>query len=63
MIDVRDEDWSGGNIKGSYNHPSEKFLDEVDDLVEKTKDIPIVIFHCALSQARYGYFFVRLDLV
>lgn len=53
VIDVRDEDWSGGHIKGSFNHPSERFLEEVDDLVAKTRHIPIVVFHCALSQARY----------
>lgn len=52
IVDVRDEDWKGGNIKGSRNHPSQRFLLELDDLVERTKDVPIMIFHCALSQER-----------
>ncbi|KAG1774900.1 Rhodanese-like domain-containing protein [Suillus placidus] len=52
IVDVRDEDWKGGNIKGSRNYPSQRFLLEVDDLVERTKDVPIMIFHCALSQER-----------
>ncbi|KAG1748740.1 Rhodanese-like domain-containing protein [Suillus lakei] len=50
--DVRDEDWKGGNIKGSRNYPSQRFLLEVDDLIKRTKDVPIMIFHCALSQER-----------
>lgn len=52
IVDVRDDDYEGGNIKGSHNSPSSYFLAKVDALVEKTKDIPIVIFHCALSQVR-----------
>lgn len=52
IVDVRDEDWEGGNIKGSRNCPSQRFLSEVDDLVKDTKDIPIMIFHCRLSQER-----------
>ncbi|KAG1745884.1 uncharacterized protein EDB91DRAFT_1246024 [Suillus paluster] len=26
IVDVRDEDWKGGNIKGSRNYPSQNFL-------------------------------------
>lgn len=52
VIDVRDEDYPGGNIKGSLNKPSNEFLDNVDSLVKETKDIPLVIIHCALSQIR-----------
>ncbi|VDC00731.1 unnamed protein product [Peniophora sp. CBMAI 1063] len=52
VIDVRDDDHVGGHISGSHHLPSQKFLDSVHDLVNRTKDIPIVIFHCALSQAR-----------
>ncbi|KAI0344429.1 Rhodanese-like protein [Trametopsis cervina] len=52
IIDVRDDDWYGGNIKGSRNSPSHGFLHKVDKLVNETKDIPIVVFHCALSQVR-----------
>ena len=56
VIDVRDDDWAGGNIKGSHNSPSSQFYLRVNDLVEKTKHIPTVVFHCALSQMRYAPF-------
>lgn len=52
VVDVRDDDWHGGNIKGAHNSPSAVFLARVDDLVNQTKDVPLVVFHCALSQAR-----------
>lgn len=52
VVDVRDEDWIGGNIKGSYHAPSKNFLNEVDKLVKDTKDIPMVVFHCRYSQER-----------
>lgn len=54
IVDVRDDDRIGGHIKGSLHQPSYKFLDEVQDLLEKVKDVPKVIFHCALSQQRYA---------
>ncbi|KAI6039340.1 Rhodanese-like domain-containing protein [Pisolithus marmoratus] len=52
IVDVRDADWVGGNIKGSYHFPSEGFLNGVDKLMKDTKDIPMVIFHCRFSQER-----------
>lgn len=52
VVDVRDDDWVGGNIKHCLNVPSEQFRHQVLELVESTKDVPMVIFHCALSQAR-----------
>ncbi|KAL4069886.1 Rhodanese-like domain-containing protein [Scleroderma yunnanense] len=52
VVDVRDEDWVGGNIKGSRHIPSEKFLIEVDQLLKDSKDVPTVVFHCRLSQQR-----------
>ena len=52
VIDVRDDDWAGGNIKGAHNAPSSQFYVHVNDLVQKTKDVPTVVFHCALSQVR-----------
>lgn len=54
VVDVRDDDYRGGNVKGCLNVPSEKFSQKLDDLLEQTKDIPIIIFHCALSQQRYA---------
>ncbi|CAE7116087.1 unnamed protein product [Rhizoctonia solani] len=52
VVDVRDDDFLGGNIVGCVRAPSSKYLTTVDDLVSKTKDIPKMIFHCALSQQR-----------
>ncbi|OSD07448.1 Rhodanese-like protein [Trametes coccinea BRFM310] len=52
VIDVRDDDWVGGNIKGAQNAPSSQFYVHVHDLVQKTKSVPTVVFHCALSQVR-----------
>ena len=52
VVDVRDDDYDGGNIKGCLNCPSRQFLLEVDGLVRDTKDVPLIIFHCALSQVR-----------
>lgn len=52
VVDVRDDDYVGGNIKGSMNYPSTEFLSNVDGLVRETKEVPLVIFHCALSQVR-----------
>ena len=54
VVDVRDDDYIGGNIANSVNHPSYTFEDNVHKLVEKTKNVPMVIFHCALSQQRYA---------
>lgn len=52
VVDVRDDDYAGGNIKGCINQPSKDFSMTVDGLVTQIKEVPIVIFHCALSQAR-----------
>ena len=52
VVDVRDDDFAGGNIKGCLHLPSREFLMNVDGLVKQTKDVPTVIFHCALSQVR-----------
>jgi rhodanese-related sulfurtransferase len=53
VVDVRDEDYIGGHIANCHNAPSETFLDNLDDLVRDSKEIPQVIFHCALSQSRW----------
>lgn len=52
VIDVRDDDFAGGNIKGAINKPSREFSMNVDSLVKQTKAVPLIIFHCALSQVR-----------
>ena len=54
VVDVRDQDYEGGNIKGCVNYPSAKFLDNVNALIldNHEKKIPEVIFHCSMSQIR-----------
>jgi len=52
VVDVRDDDYVGGNVKDCINQPSREFLMGVDGLVKQTKDVPLVIFHCTLSQIR-----------
>jgi len=52
VVDVRDDDYIGGNIKHAINSPFESFEEQVQDLVDQTKQISTVIFHCALSQQR-----------
>jgi len=53
VVDVRDDDFIGGNIKGAINKPSREFADNVVKLVMDTRESPLVIFHCALSQVRW----------
>ena len=52
VVDVRDDDRIGGHILGSLHSPSYAFQDAVQTLLEETKDIPKVVFHCALSHQR-----------
>jgi Cdc25 family phosphatase len=52
IVDVRDSDFIGGHIINCLRSPSATFLDKLDNLVKDTKDVPQVIFHCALSQQR-----------
>lgn len=55
VVDVRDDDFIGGNIKGAINKPSREFLMNVDGLVKQTKQVPLIIFHCAMSQVRWVF--------
>ncbi|GHJ86224.1 hypothetical protein NliqN6_2626 [Naganishia liquefaciens] len=52
VIDVRDDDFVGGNIKGAVNSPSESFTQNVTELVRQYEEVPKIVFHCALSQQR-----------
>ncbi|KAF7364947.1 Rhodanese domain-containing protein [Mycena venus] len=52
VVDVRDDDYAGGNIKNALNLPSRDFQMGVYNLVQKNADIKVVVFHCALSQMR-----------
>jgi hypothetical protein len=51
-VDVRDDDYAGGNIKSAVNLPSRQFEMSVYDLVQKKADVKAVVFHCAVSQMR-----------
>lgn len=55
VLDVRDEDFAGGNIKNCVNIPLYDFYQQgVDHFIEEHcgEDIHIVIVHCYLSQQR-----------
>ena len=53
VVDVRDDDYIGGHIVGGKHKPSVTFRETVQELVEETKDVKTVIFHCHLSLQRY----------
>ena len=55
VVDARDDDYRGGNIKGGINIPSEKFLLKLHQLIDDTQNASKIIFHCALSQQRCVY--------
>lgn len=63
VVDVRDEDFVGGNIRGCLHIPSQKYEELFNELYTKVKDIPTVIFHCAYSQARSVSLQLRLAIV
>ncbi|OLY82445.1 Dual specificity phosphatase ibp1 [Smittium mucronatum] len=52
VVDVRDSDYEGGHIPGALNVPSYEMRDRVDGLAKELSDVPILVFHCALSQVR-----------
>lgn len=55
VVDVRDDDYRGGNIKGGINIPSEQFLRKLHKLIDDTRHLSKIIFHCAYSQQRCAY--------
>ncbi|KAF9779656.1 Rhodanese-like protein [Thelephora terrestris] len=52
IVDVRDDDYRGGNIKGGRNIPADQFHLKVHQLIDDTQNVSKIIFHCALSQQR-----------
>ncbi|PVU97999.1 hypothetical protein BB559_001843 [Furculomyces boomerangus] len=52
VVDVRDNDFIGGHIPGAINVPAYEIRDKAVSLVREYCDIPMIVFHCALSQAR-----------
>lgn len=55
VVDVRDDDYRGGNIKGAMNIPSEEFMLKLHQLIGDTQNVSKVVFHCTLSQQRWVY--------
>lgn len=52
IVDVRDEDFEGGNIAGALNVPSDEFQESIDRVYAAASGKESIIFHCALSQQR-----------
>jgi len=52
IIDVRDNDYIGGHIKGSQHVPINQFDARLPELLRVNKDKQRVVFHCMLSQQR-----------
>jgi rhodanese-related sulfurtransferase len=53
VIDVRDDDFDGGNIIGAVNIPSHTFPNQVAELIARTCDgNHELVFHCMMSQVR-----------
>ncbi|CAK4640720.1 unnamed protein product [Aphanomyces euteiches] len=50
IVDVRDDDFRGGHIRGAINLPEDNFQDDddVDNIVEEFKNVPTVVFHCMM---------------
>ncbi|KAI8971427.1 Rhodanese-like domain-containing protein [Mycotypha africana] len=52
VIDVRGDDYIGGHIPGAINIPAGQMYDRVNDIITEYANVPIIYFHCALSQMR-----------
>jgi len=52
IVDVRGDDFIGGHIPGAVNIPSNELDEKIPDMLNQYKEVPKIIFHCALSQVR-----------
>ncbi|KAL0930642.1 CDC25-like phosphatase YCH1 [Colletotrichum truncatum] len=52
VVDVRDNDYIGGHIKGCINMPANTLDVMMPTLVRRLEGKKTVVFHCALSQQR-----------
>ncbi|KAJ2878015.1 Cdc25 phosphatase Ibp1, partial [Coemansia aciculifera] len=52
VIDVRDVDFVGGHIPGAENVPAHTLFERMDELINRYQRVPLVVFHCAMSQVR-----------
>ncbi|CAG8675069.1 7704_t:CDS:2 [Funneliformis caledonium] len=52
IVDVRDDDYVGGNIPNCINKPSATIKDSLDSLISDYSQVPQIIFTCGLSKGR-----------
>lgn len=54
IIDVRDDDFIGGHIKGAVNAPTHNFDNDqyIDKLIKNVSSAKTIVFHCYKSQQR-----------
>ncbi|CCE73129.1 Piso0_000150 [Millerozyma farinosa CBS 7064] len=54
VVDVRDNDYVGGHIRGSWHYPAVDFGGRLGELQRRLEDEQVndVVFHCMLSQSR-----------
>ncbi|KAK1484760.1 uncharacterized protein CCOS01_13483 [Colletotrichum costaricense] len=52
VVDVREDDYLGGHIKGCINMPSRSLDATMPTLMRRLEGKKTVVFHCALSQQR-----------
>lgn len=52
IIDVRQDDWQGGNIRSSINIPFDQLDNEMKNIFERTRNMDDIVFHCTFSQQR-----------
>jgi len=52
ILDVRDSDFAGGNIRGAVNVPSEDFRARLPEISRRYGATETVVVHCMMSQVR-----------
>ncbi|KAG4304397.1 hypothetical protein PORY_002107 [Pneumocystis oryctolagi] len=52
IVDVREDDFVGGYVKGALHIPSYRLQSNILDLIQKTENAKEIIFYCSLSQKR-----------
>lgn len=54
VVDVRDDDYLGGHIRGCLHFPSSTLREHLTELrqIVKERQVQQLVFHCMLSQAR-----------
>lgn len=52
VVDVREDDFRGGNVYNALNVPAHSFRQSTSKVIEAAKDKKLVVFHCMQSQVR-----------